>query len=140
VNIYSQYVEIDSKKFERVYSSKSIDDVNHYLKSHSDCGVITTVKGLHIVCKNESIKKNDPENQGKAIKKFEVGKEYSCRSICDSNCIFRYTIVSRTDKTVVISSNDGDGKQRKKIFITDGIEWIYPSGFYSMCPIIRAKD
>lgn len=34
------------------------------------------------------------------MKKFEIGKEYFTRSICDSECIFSIKITGRTAKTV----------------------------------------
>jgi hypothetical protein len=71
--------------------------------------------------------------------KFEVGKVYSTRSSCDSNCIFSYTVISRTDKSIVIAAKGETKTVRRKIHISDNVEWIYPSGIYSMCPIIRAN-
>ena len=35
--------------------------------------------------------------------KFEVGKTYSMRSICDSNCVWTYTVTARTAQTITLS-------------------------------------
>lgn len=56
------------------------------------------------------------------------------RSIGDYDCIWEYTIIARTDKTVTL--NNGS---KFRIFIHDGIEKIRPLGKYSMCPILSAN-
>jgi hypothetical protein len=43
--------------------------------------------------------------------KFEVGRTYSTRSVCDHNCIFSYTVTRRTDKTVWLTTKRGQGSQ-----------------------------
>ncbi len=72
------------------------------------------------------------------IAKFEVSKIYSCRSVCDSNCIFSFEVISRTEKTVTIKSRM-DGVVTKKIKISDNAEYILPMGSYSMSPLLRAN-
>jgi hypothetical protein len=70
--------------------------------------------------------------------KFIVGREYRTRSICDSNCIFRFKVLARTEKTVTIET--GRNKSvRRKITVRDGVEQIYPHGQYSMAPVLRAS-
>lgn len=80
--------------------------------------------------------------------KFEVGKTYSCRSICDHNCIFSFVIVSRTGQSVVIRSTTGGnlpmqmeviGGARRKLRVREGVEEIDPLGRYSMAPILSAS-
>jgi hypothetical protein len=77
---------------------------------------------------------------GNEMKKFEIGKEYSCRSICDHECVWTYTVIARTAQTITIT----DGKEAKKLRIIKNLseindtESVYPSGKYSMCPILRA--
>lgn len=74
------------------------------------------------------------------MKTFEIGKTYSTRSVCDHNCIFSYTVIARTAKTITIT----DGRETKKCRIIKALseyrkaESIYPLGQYSMCPIISA--
>jgi hypothetical protein len=72
------------------------------------------------------------------ITRFEINKEYSTRSICDHDCIFKTTIISRTAKTVTIKDNFNKEPVRKKIHIFDNAEAIYHLGIYSMAPVIRA--
>ena len=72
--------------------------------------------------------------------KFEVGKTYGVRSICDSDCIFWFKVVKRTAKTVTIT--DGRDTWRRGIWMDP--EWfgdnevIRPLGKYSMSPILVA--
>ena len=69
--------------------------------------------------------------------KFEVGKTYATRSICNHDCIFDYTILRRTEKTVTIVDLYGD-TVRKKVSVYNGVEQFLPHGRYSMAPIISA--
>jgi hypothetical protein len=74
----------------------------------------------------------------RTIAKFETGKTYSTRSICDSECIFSYEIIRRTAKSVWIKTMTGI--ERKKIDVYDNSEMIFPEGKYSMAPILRAAN
>ena len=58
--------------------------------------------------------------------KFEAGKEYSFNWYCEDGGTSRLTIVSRTEKTVVISYK-GEQK-RKKIYVDSNGEYIMPTG------------
>lgn len=40
------------------------------------------------------------------MKTFEVGKTYSCKSACDQNCTWSYTVTARTAKTVTLSDGN----------------------------------
>lgn len=82
-------------------------------------------------------------------RRFVVGQVYATRSVCDYDCIFRWYVVKRTDKSVWIRSvrSNGDGSYtpyggvtRRAISRNYGgdAELIYPSGKYSMCPILTA--
>ena len=67
---------------------------------------------------------------------FQVGQTYATRSICDHECIFSFTVISRTAKTVTITVH---GKPaRRGISIWNGVEQFSPFGTYSMSPIISA--
>lgn len=69
------------------------------------------------------------------MKKFEAGKTYYSRSICDHECIFTIEVVKRTEKTVTYIYN---GKQRRStIKVDDNGEYIKPDN-YSMAPVFRA--
>ena len=75
--------------------------------------------------------------------KFETGKTYYARSACDHNCIFRYTVVRRSEKSVWIreaGKHARDTVVRRSISIWDGSEMIYPDGKYSMCTIVKASN
>lgn len=71
-----------------------------------------------------------------SIKKFEVGKKYQGRSLCDYDCIFTIEVISRTSKTVTIKTDEGI--KRKKIDTREGLEGVYPFGKYSMASYISA--
>lgn len=71
------------------------------------------------------------------MRKFEVGKTYYCRSVCDYDCVWKYTIASRTEKTIRTTC----GKTlriNKKLTNYFDIEQVLPLGNYSMAPILSA--
>ena len=74
------------------------------------------------------------------MRKFEVGKEYSMRSICDSNCIWSYTVTARTAQTITVTDGNKTLKLRviKKLSEYRGAETVYPLGQYSMAPMLSA--
>ena len=65
--------------------------------------------------------------------KFEAGKTYWTRSVCDHDCIVELTIARRTAKTIVTT----EGK-RFRISTYKEVEQVKPWGSYSMCPIVGA--
>lgn len=69
------------------------------------------------------------------VAKFEAGKTYSTRSICDHNCIITVTIAKRTAKTVTTT----EGKTFRP-GVYNNAEFIQPWGRYSMSPSIAATD
>ena len=70
--------------------------------------------------------------------RFQPGKIYATRSICDYDCIFSFTIESRTAKTVTTQVS---GKTvRRGVYLWDDVEQFRPFGTYSMCPIVGADD
>lgn len=69
------------------------------------------------------------------MKKFEAGKTYYSRSICNHECIFTIEVVKRTEKTVTYIY---DGRQRRStIKVDENGEYIKPDN-YSMAPVFRA--
>lgn len=70
--------------------------------------------------------------------KFNVGQTYSTRSIGDHNCIFSFTILARTAKSVTV--NVHSKTVRRGLSIWEGNEQFKPFGTYSMCTIIGADD
>ena len=66
---------------------------------------------------------------------FDIGQTYSCRSACDSNCVWTFTVEARTAKRMTIA----DGYDTKTVGIKideSGNEWALPMGRYSMAPVI----
>lgn len=75
------------------------------------------------------------------MKKFEEGKRYEMRSICDSNCVWSYTVKARTASTITLI--DDKGKETKCRIVKalsemNNQEMVRPLGNYSMCPLLRA--
>lgn len=70
--------------------------------------------------------------------RFEVGKTYTTRSICDHNCIYSYLVVKRTAKQIHLRTQGKDTVKRG-IYIYEGVEHCKPEGTYSMCPVINAN-
>jgi hypothetical protein len=71
------------------------------------------------------------------IAKFEVGKTYLCRSICDYD--WTIEVVARTAKMITIK-RDGRPAMRRRVSLDwDGsAEVCYAYGKYFMCPVFRA--
>ena len=74
--------------------------------------------------------------------KFEVGKTYSTRSMCDHNCIYRYTVTARRGNKLTLESNTGTRANRmaKILPYKPDVEKCWPMGSYSMAPVISADD
>jgi len=68
--------------------------------------------------------------------KFEVGQELAVRSLGDWDCVYRFTVVSRTAKFVTLNYY-GESK-RVGIKTDDKSEYCYPLGSYSMAPRLRS--
>jgi hypothetical protein len=76
------------------------------------------------------------DNETKAI--FEVGKTYYARSLCDHDCVYRFEIMKRTEKSVWVKYFDR--VTRRSIYRDyDGHEACNPHGTYSMSPILSAN-
>lgn len=65
--------------------------------------------------------------------KFETGKTYFTRSVCDHNCVIEITIAKRTPFTV--TTTDGE---RFRVKVWEGVEQVKPWGSYSMAPVVSA--
>jgi len=70
--------------------------------------------------------------------KFQIGKTYNTRSVCDSNCVISVTIEKRPDKTVTCKV-DGKIKTFRVKPNHNGEEFFKPWGDYSMAPIMTAR-
>ena len=72
--------------------------------------------------------------------KFEAGKSYWMRSVCDYKCIWNVKIISRTAKTVIIRVKGEREDKKCRIKIYENIERIKPVGVYSMSPVLTANN
>ena len=82
--------------------------------------------------------------------RFEVGKTYTAPSIGDSNCVFTFTVVKRTQHFITIDNAMFDEPRRVGLFFRDGHcecggdclreEAARPLGQYSMSPTIYAGE
>lgn len=70
---------------------------------------------------------------------FNIGDELSCRSICDWDCIYRFTVIARTKKFVTLRYYGEDKRVGIKID-RDGNEMCLPFGNYSMAACLRAGE
>jgi len=70
-------------------------------------------------------------------KKFEIGKTYSTRSLCNYDCIFSFKIISRTAKRITFNYH-GKLETRGIRVDADGVERCLPFGSYSMAAVISA--
>jgi len=62
--------------------------------------------------------------------KFQVGETYYTRSVASYNCVFSFTVIARTAKTVTVQSNFGEKKCRLlsgDYYTSKGIEAIRPT-------------
>lgn len=73
-----------------------------------------------------------------AITSFEVGKTYFCRSHFDSDRLFQFTILDRTETTVSIVYQGK--KVNRKIGIAGSVEFIQAHGQYSLAPVLSADS
>lgn len=67
------------------------------------------------------------------MSKFEAGRTYYTRSICDADQVVRVTVAKRTAKTITTA----EGKTLR-IREWQGVESVKPWGSYSMAPIVSA--
>lgn len=71
------------------------------------------------------------------MERFEQGKTYQTRSICDHDCIVAVRVVSRTAKTI----KTDEGKTLRIAVWHDGsAEYVKPWGSYSMAPMVKASQ
>jgi hypothetical protein len=74
-----------------------------------------------------------------AVIKFKEGQQLSSRSSCDYDCIFRFTVVKRTEKTVTLKYYNELKKVKVRVW-SNGSEYCYPLGTYSMAPAVFANE
>ena len=74
------------------------------------------------------------------MKKFEVGKTYWMRSICDYDCVWYCKVESRTAKFVTLKIEGDRTVVRCKVTESEDSERCYPTGRYSITPCLRAEN
>lgn len=72
--------------------------------------------------------------------KFQVGRTYATRSPCDYDCIFSFTILGRTAKTVTVNVHGKTVRRKLSPDWTGKAETFSPFGNYSMAAIVGADD
>ncbi len=70
------------------------------------------------------------------MSKFEIGKTYSTRSVCDCECIFSFEVLKRTAKQLTLKH--GNEIFKRGVYLYNSVEHCRPMGYFSMCPIIEA--
>jgi hypothetical protein len=88
---------------------------------------------------NSSSKSLDSSRGGlemETSKKFQIGQELSARSLCDYDCVFRFTVVKRTAKTVSVTYFNQI--KTVKIRLNGEGEYCYPLGTHSMAVSVSA--
>lgn len=72
--------------------------------------------------------------------KFEIGKQYTMRSICNHDATWTYTVTARTAQTITVTDGKEIFKLRiiKKLSEYRNAETVYPLGQYSMAPMLSA--
>jgi hypothetical protein len=82
----------------------------------------------------ETLQPEQEAEQGPVL--FEPGVSYFCRSACDSDCVWHFTIIRRTASSVWVLV---DGKEcRRGVRVWNGVEKFEPFGRYSMSPVVSA--
>ena len=71
--------------------------------------------------------------------KFETGKTYTMRSACDHDCVWAYTVKTRTAQTVTLVDEKGKELKCRISCCSTLEEMVRPLGKYSMCPVLRAS-
>jgi len=71
---------------------------------------------------------------------FETGKTYTCRSVCDADCVWTFTVERRTAKTVHFRNHETGNVHTCRPATVGGEEVAKPLGNYSMCPVLRASS
>lgn len=73
------------------------------------------------------------------VARFAVGQTVTCRSACNSDCVWTFVVVARTARFVTLRDVDSDETMRVGVREHDGEEWASPFGSFSMAPVVRAS-
>jgi hypothetical protein len=69
-------------------------------------------------------------------KTFQIGLTYTDTAACDHGVVYSFTVVSRTEKSIVVEHR-GE-KTRRSVKMDNGVEFCFPMGKFSLCPVITA--
>ena len=72
-------------------------------------------------------------------KQFVIGQELAVRSLGDWDCIFRFTVIKRSAKFVTLLYHNIEHKVAIRHW-SDGVEYCYPLGTYSLAPLLRCDS
>ena len=70
---------------------------------------------------------------------FVAGQELAVRSLGDWDCVFRFVVVKRSAKFVTLLYHGLEHKVAIRTW-SDGVEYCYPLGTYSMAPALRSDS
>ena len=70
---------------------------------------------------------------------FKPGQQLAVRSLGDWDCIYRFSVVSRTAKFVTLQYYNDLKRVGIKVD-RDGVEYCLPFGNYSMSALLRCTD
>lgn len=73
------------------------------------------------------------------MKKFEIGKTYKMRSICNQECVWSFEVIARTKSTIKLKDEKGNVKTCRISKLSTTEELVFPLGSYSMAPILSAS-
>jgi hypothetical protein len=71
------------------------------------------------------------------MKTIKQNTTLTAKSICDSECIFKVTVLIRKGNFATIKNFTGETKRTKVYTDSEGNEYLHPEK-YSMSPIFRA--
>ena len=74
------------------------------------------------------------------MNKFKINDTYRMNWIGDSELKTPVKIIGRTEKTVLIIDLHSKEQKRCKINFYDNQEYIFPTGRYSMAPVLKASN
>lgn len=69
---------------------------------------------------------------------FQIGQQYSARSLCDYDCVWTFTVTARTARFVTLRQEPSGETMRVGVYVYGDAERARPFGSYSMAPSICA--
>lgn len=72
--------------------------------------------------------------------RFETAQRYYCRSFGDHNCVWRFTVITRTPQTITIVGDGETEARRRSVRVWQDVERVDPLGRYSLSPVLSADS